>query len=183
MIKEQEFNIFSCQLKDLYLAEITFPIKAKDLMDKVFEDTRIDTHNKQLIYLKMRQHHKKEFNIRDLDRYRYLWDWFNTGDTIYDCKNIVRSDNIFKSDHIYKGNYINRSSECKYVLFCNNLYNKQFMAFNKPVTPTRFKELYAMSLTELRKQPEFDARLYKLLRTIRKKIRKGESHNESKNDK
>jgi hypothetical protein len=57
------------------------------------------------------------------------------------------------------------------------------MAFNKPVTPTRFKELYAMSLTELKKQPEFDARLYKLLRTIRKKIRKGESHNENKNDK
>ena len=58
MVKEQEFELFSCQLKDLYLTEITFPVKAKDLMDRVFDDTRIDTDNKQLIYLKMRQYHK-----------------------------------------------------------------------------------------------------------------------------
>ena len=183
MIKEQELDLFSCELKHLYLKEITLPIKAKDLMDKVFEDTRIDTTNKQLIYLKMRQHHKKEFNPRDLDRYRYKWNWFDVGDTLYECTDIVNSDNIIKSDHIYRGNYVNRSSNCKYLLFCNNLYNKTYVAFNKPVTPTRFKELYAMSLTELKKQPEFDAKLYKLLRTIRKKVRKGESHNESKNDK
>jgi radical SAM protein with 4Fe4S-binding SPASM domain len=178
MIKEQELNLFSCELKHLYLKEIHLPIKAKDLMDKVFEDARIDISNKQLIYLKMRQYHKKEFKPRDLNRYRYLWDWFDTGDTIYDCSNIVKSDNIFKSNHIYKSNYVNRCARCDYLLFCNNICDQNYRAFNKPVTPTRFKELYAMSLTELKKQPEFDAKLYKLLRTIRNKIRKGESHNE-----
>ena len=177
MVNEKEFELFSCQLKDLYLTEITFPIKAKDLMDRVFDDTRIDTDNKQLIYLKMRQYHKKEFTQRELQFYGYRWDWFNTGDTVYDCQRIVRSDNVFRSTDIYKSNYVSRCARCKHLLFCYNLADAEYMAFNQPVTPQRFTELSGMSLTELKKQPEFKPRLYKLLRGMRRKIRKGDSHN------
>lgn len=183
MITKKDFNYFTCNIQQEYLSKIKLPIKAKTLLDLILNDSRISLEIKQFIYLQINIKHKKEFDIRTLNRYKYIWDWFDTGETIYNCKNIVESDNVFKSNYISFSNYIYKCSDCKNCLFCNNLYNKQFMAFNKQVTPARFKELYAMSLTELRKQPEFDARLYKLLRTIRKKIRKGESHNESKNDK
>lgn len=179
MIKEKDLDLFSCTLKKEYLNTIKFPIKAQDLMDLVFDDTRIEDRTKQFIYLQMKLHHKKEFNPRILNRYGYTWDWFDTGDTLYECKQIVNSDCIFKSRSIKYSKYVNRSAYCDHLLFCNDLNSQSYMAFNKPVTPTRFKELYDMSLTELKKQPEFDARLYKLLRTIRKKIRKGESHNEN----
>ena len=178
MIKEKDLNIFSCTLKKEYLNNIKFPIKAQDLMDQVFDDNRIENKTKQFIYLLMKAHHKKEFNTRILNRYGYAWDWFDTGDTIYDCNYIVNSDNIFKSDSIKYSKYVNRSRYCDHLLFCNDLNSKSYMAFNKHVESTRWKQLANMSLTELRKQPEFDARLYKLLRTIRKKVRKGESHNE-----
>ena len=55
------------------------------------------------------------------------------------------------------------------------------MAFNQPVEPKRFRELKAMSLTELRRQPEFNKSLYKMLRSIHKILKKGESHNEIHN--
>ena len=183
MIKKTEFNLFSCQLKEEYLNNMPDKIKAQDLMDLIFEDNRINDTTKQFIYLQMKIHHRKEFNTRVLNRYGYLWNWFDTGDNIYASNEVLKSDNIFKCHHISFSNHVNRSRNCKYLLFCNDLNSQSYMAFNKPVTPTRFKELYAMSLTELKKQPEFDSKLYKLLRTIRKKVRKGESHNENKNDK
>ncbi len=183
MIKEKDLNIFSCTLKEEYLNNIKFPIKAQDLMDQVFDDNRIEDRTKQFIYLLMKAYHKKEFNLRVLNRYGYAWDWFDVGDTIYDCNHIINSDNIFKSTSIKYSKYVNRSRYCDHLLFCNDLNSQSYMAFNKYVEPTRWKQLANMSLTELKKQPEFDAKLYKLLRTIRKKVRKGESHNESKNDK
>lgn len=179
MIKEKDLDLFSCTLKKEYLNTIKFPIKAQDLMDLVFDDNRIEDRTKQFIYLQMKLHHRKEFNPRILNRYGYAWDWFDVGDTLYECKQIVNSDCIFKSNNIKYSRYVNRSVYCDHLLFCNDLNSQSYRAFNKPVTPTRFKELYAMSLTELKKQPEFDARLYKLLRTIHKKVRKGESHNEN----
>lgn len=183
MIKENEFNLFSCAIRDEYFNKIKFPIKAQDLMDQIFNDDRLEDYTKQLIYLQMKIHHKKEFDQRVLNRYGYAWDWFDAGETIYDCKHIVNSDNVFKSRSIKYSKYVNRSSNCDHLLFCNDQGYKSYMAFNKQVEPARWKQLASMSLTELKKQPEFDSKLYKLLRTIRKKIRKGESHNENKNDK
>lgn len=183
MVKQQEINLFSCELQKEYLNKITFPIKAQTLMDLIFEDKRIGNTTKQFIYLQIKIHHKKEFNPRILNRYGYAWDWFDSGETLYGCHKIVNSDNIFKSNDILFSKYVNKSSYSDHLLFCNNIYKGSYMAFNKSVDKTRWKQLASMSLTELRRQPEFDARLYKLLRTIRKKIRKGESHNEYKNDK
>ena len=83
MVKEQEFNLFSCNLKTEYLNNLKLPIKAQELMDIIFEDKRIGDTTKQFIYLQMKLHHKKEFDKRILNRYGYAWDWFDVGETIY----------------------------------------------------------------------------------------------------
>lgn len=133
----------------------------------------------QYLYYIFRTKFKKEFKTkREWNFFGYRYNFFNTGGAIYKCSDIIESNYITKSSYIKYSSYVNRSCYCDHLLFCNNLSHKSYYAFNKPVTPERFKELISLSLTDLKKQPEFNLSIYKMLRKTHK-ILKGESHNEN----
>ena len=193
MIKYNEMNIFNCEYKNTIIEQLSdkYKINIKDtginasiLMKEIYFNSLIDRNQKQYIYYIIRTRHKRDYKN---DKYNLFempalgWDWHRCGIHIYDCNNIIESDYITKSHHIKFSRYVNRCSDCDHLLFCNNLSNKSYMAFNQPVEPKRFRELKAMSLTELKKQPEFNKSLYKMLRSIHKILKKGESHNEIHN--
>lgn len=187
MIQQIDINRFNCNLSHQIIDNINQKynlnnkIPAKILMDEIF-NANIKTIQKQLIYYIIKTKYYKEFKTdRELNFYGLRWNWFNCGHHIYNCYGIVHSDYITKSNDIKFSSYVNNCKLCNHLLFCNNLSNKSYMAFNQPVEPKRFRELKAMSLTELKKQPEFNKSLYKMLRSIHKILKKGESHNEIHN--
>ena len=183
MVKEKEITMFSCEIKQEILNQFNsnkFP--TKKLMDKVYWHPNLNDRVKQYaLYQILTKHHKDFKTDRERNFYGLRWDWFNCGYHLYKCDHIIKSDYITNSTHIDYSSYVNRCSNCDHLLFCNNLSNKSYMAFNQPVEPKRFRELKAMSLTELKKQPEFNKSLYKMLRSIHKILKKGESHNEIHN--
>lgn len=186
MIKYKEMSSYTCDFKETLIDSLEVKhnldirnkgIPAPILMEEVYWNKYIDTTQKQYIYYLIRKKHSKEFKNNMIEMPALGWDWHRCGINIYDCYNIIESDYITKSCNIKYSRWVNRCSDSDHLLFCNDLSNKSYYAFNQPVEPQRFKELKAMKLTELKKQPEFNAKLYKLLRTIHKKL-KGESHNE-----
>ena len=192
MVKYNEMNFLSCEFKNIFINYLNNKyninikekgIKASILIEEVYWNNKIETQLKQYIYYLIRTKHYKEFKSKDqLDLYGLGWDWFNTGNNIYDCFHIVRSNYITKSYNLKYCQWVNKCNDCDHLLFCNNLLSKSYYAFNQPVTPQRFRELTSLSLTELKKQPEFNASIYRMLRRIHKLLLKGESHNETNND-
>jgi len=184
MITSKELEIYSCEFRDTFIKEFNSDkITAPELIDKVFYDSRINREQKQYIYYRIRKHHSKEFKSQSQrDMYGLGWNWFNSGINLYDCNDIVKSDYITKSHHIKFSNWVNKCSNSDHLYFCNNLSDASYQVFNQPVTPVRFRELTSLSLTELKKQPEFNKHLYRLLKRIHKLLLKGESHNETNND-
>lgn len=191
MIKYKEMKLYSCEFKDTLINYLnskyklnikTSGIPAPLLMEEVYWNNGISTKQKQYIYYLIRKNHSKEFKDNMINMPALGWDWHRCGINIYDCCNLVECDWVTKSYNIKYSHWVNKCSNCDHLLFCNNISNASYKVFNKSVTPVRFKELTSLSLTELKKQPEFDKHIYRLLRRVHKLLLKGESHNENKND-
>lgn len=186
MVTYKEMALYSCEFKDTlidylnskYKLDIkTSGIPAPLLMEEVYWNNGISTTQKQYIYYLIRKKHSKEFKDNMINMPALGWDWHRCGINIYDCCNLVECDWITKSYNIKYSHWVNRCSNCDHLLFCNDISCQSYMAFNKPVTKEKFNQLNKLSLTELKRQPEFDNKIYKTLRKIHKLL-KEKSHNE-----
>jgi len=96
----------------------------------------------------LRQQYEKKYALKYCGDEIYNSYDCSLGNLFIDCNSLKQSFGCYK---------------CKFshhLLYCTNLRHKCYMAFNKPVTLKRFKELTRLNAEKLKTQPEFDKEIY-----------------------
>ena len=172
-LKQQGCNLTNKFIND-YKKEAIFVFEndmydTNELLSFLYNYPEINDKSKEFFY------HLCRLKFNDIPyklsmQYQKKFGLTNCGPNIYNSYGCSNSNLLLNCNGISKSFGCSNCKFSNHLLYCENMRHKTYMAFNKPVSRARFKELIALTPEELQNTPEFNAAVFTKINSLNEYI-------------